>query len=257
MDAYIAYIKAQITELLTGYGEIYTLFWDIPPQMEDKSINELARSLQPNILINNRGFDAGDFATPERSVPDGDRFPTMTEARQSVGERSWGYRTEEDYFSARHLMESIDKIMAMGGSYLLNVGPMADGTLPARSVSLLRRIGTWYKQVQSSLENTEPAARSYTLAGGIPHIAVEKNGVTYFHFYRGLNSTAVTFLDDDIPTPCRAVLLNSGEALPIRHGTLPSKVDADTVARKQYDSIREIPVDEYPAEPLVIAVEWA
>ena len=257
MDAYIAYIKAQVTELLTNYGEIYTFFWDIPPHIEDKSINELVRALQPNILINNRGFDAGDFATPERSVPDGDRFPMMTEACQSVDENSWGYRAEADYFSAAHLMQSIDKIMAMGGSYLLNVGPMADGTIPKRSEQLLCRIGTWYNRTQIALENTVPAARTYSLSGGMPYIAVEKNGVTYFHFYRGLNSTAVTFLDDDIPTPCRAVLLNSGEALPIRHGTLPSKVDADTVARKQYYSIREIPVDEYPAEPLIIAVEWA
>ena len=257
MDAYIAYIKAQVTELLTNYGEIYTFFWDIPPHIEDKSINALVRELQPHILINNRGFDAGDFATPERSVPDGDRFPTMTEACQSVDENSWGYRAEADHFSARHLMESIDKIMAMGGSYLLNVGPMADGTIPKRSEQLLCRIGTWYNRTQIALENTVPAARTYSLSGGMPYIAVEKNGVTYFHFYRGLNSTAVTFLDDDIPTPCRAVLLNSGEALPIRHGTLPSKVDADTVARKQYYSIREIPVDEYPAEPLIIAVEWA
>jgi hypothetical protein len=63
-------------------------------------------------------------------------------------------------------------------------------------------------------------------------------------------------LDDDIPTPRRAVLLNSGIELSIRRGTLPSKVDADTVARKEYCSIREIPVDDYPAEPIVIAVEW-
>ncbi len=256
MDAYIAYIKAQVTELLTNYGEIYTFFWDIPPQMEDRSINELVRSLQPHILINNRGFDAGDFATPERSVPDGDRFPSMTEACQSVGEQSWGFRAEEDYFSARHLMESIDKIMAMGGSYLLNVGPTADGTIPPRSEKLLRRIGAWYKRVQTALENTSPAARSYTLSGGTPHIAVEKNGVTYFHFWRGCSSSAVTFLDEELPIPHRAHLLNSGEELPIRYDTLPSKVDSDAVARRKYFSIREIPVDDYPAEPLVIAVEW-
>ena len=256
MDAYIAFIKAQITELLTHYGEIYTLFWDIPPHIEDKSINALARSLQPNILINNRGFDDGNFATPERSVPDGDRFPTMTEACQSVGEHSWGYRAEEDYFPAHHLMASIDKIMAMGGSYLLNVGPMADGTLPARAVGLLRRIGAWYQTVRPSLENTAPAARSYALLGGVPHIAVEKDGVTYFHFYRGLCSTAVTFLDADLPTPKKAVLLNTGETLPLRHGTLPSKVDADAVARTEYHSLREIPVDDLTGEPIVIAVEW-
>jgi len=257
MAAYIAFIKAQITELLTNYGDIYTLFWNIPPHIVNKSINELVRTLHPGILINNRGFDAGDFATPERTVPDGDRFPTMTEACQSVGEHSWGYRADEDYFSARHLMESIDKIMAMGGSYLLNVGPTAGGMIPAQSEKLLRRIGRWYSRAACALENTVPAARTYSLSGGMPHIAVEKNGVTYFHFYRGLNSSAVTFLDEDIPTPRRAVLLNSGEELSIRYGTLPSKTDNDAVARRKYDSIRGIPVDDYPAEPLVIAVEWA
>ena len=63
--------------------------------------------------------------------------------------------------------------------------------------------------------------------------------------------------DDDLPMPRRAVLLNSGKELPIRFDTIPSRVDADAVARKNYYSIREIPVDEYPAEPLVLAVEWA
>lgn len=256
MDAYLSYIKAQITELMTGYGKIYTLFWDIPPHMEDKSINALVRSLQPGILINDRGFDRGDFATPERSVPDGERFAAMTEACQSVGELAWGYRREEDYYSVRYLMESVDKIMAMGGSYLLNVGPTADGTICTQAVEKLRRIGDWYLRCACALEDTAPAARRYTLSGGIQHIAVERDGVTYFHFYRGLGSSAVTFTDEDLPTPRRAVLLNSGQELPIRYGTLPSKVDADAVARKKYYSIREIPVDDYPAEPIVLAVTW-
>ena len=91
----------------------------------------------------------------------------------------------------------------------------------------------------------------------MPYIAVERDHVTYFHFYRGLNSSAVTLTDDDLPMPRRAVLLNSGGELPIRFDTIPSRVDADAVARKNYYSIREIPVDEYPAEPLVLAVEWA
>jgi len=65
-DSYKSYIVSQITELLTNYGKIYTLFWDIPPKLEDRSINEYVRKLQPGIFINNRGFDEGDFSTPER-----------------------------------------------------------------------------------------------------------------------------------------------------------------------------------------------
>lgn len=60
---YREYIKNQITELLTKYGSIYTFFWDIPPNIKDPSLNELIRSLQPGIFINDRGFDTGDFST--------------------------------------------------------------------------------------------------------------------------------------------------------------------------------------------------
>ena len=256
MDAYIAYIKAQVTELLTGYGEIYTFFWDIPSHIEDRSINALLRRLQPGIIINNRGFDEGDFATPEREVPEGERFPAMTEACQSVGVHSWGYRAEEDYFSARHLMMSVDKIMAMGGSYLLNVGPTAEGRIPERSQALLRRIGRWYRRIEHTLVNTAPAPRRFRIAGDPPYIAAARDGWIYLHFYEGLNSSAVIFLDDDLPIPCEAVLCSSGEALCIRYGTLPSWVDADCVARKKYLSIREIPVDDSPAEPIVIALRF-
>ena len=66
---YREYVKNQLCELLTGYGKIYTLFWDIPPHIVDESLNAYARSLQPDILINDRGWDKGDFSTPEREVP--------------------------------------------------------------------------------------------------------------------------------------------------------------------------------------------
>ena len=84
--------RNQIRELLTNYGKIYTFFWDIPTNISDPSMNEFIRSLQPDILIDDRGWgDKGDFSTPERFVPDGHKFERMTEACQSVGEQSWGY----------------------------------------------------------------------------------------------------------------------------------------------------------------------
>ena len=106
LDNYREYIKNQITELLTNYGKIYTFFWDIPPCVEDKSLNELVRKLQPGIHINDRGWDTGDFSTPEREYQssDGKRFTRMTEACNSVGEQSWGYRKNEDFYSIRFLL---------------------------------------------------------------------------------------------------------------------------------------------------------
>ena len=112
----------------------------------------------------------------------------MTEACQSVGTESWGYRREEDYYTDRHLIRSIDKYLARDANYLLNVGPMADGTIPAKSAAILRRIGVWYAAVKESLEGVVPAS----------HLTVNRNvlltrrgDTLYAHLYKDPLSEAV------------------------------------------------------------------
>ena len=94
----------------------------------------MIRKLQPKAVINNRGFDEGDFGTPERDYEKDEarRASTgRTEACQAVGMESWGYRKDEDYYTDRHLIRSIDRYLARDANYLLNVGPKPDGTIPA------------------------------------------------------------------------------------------------------------------------------
>jgi len=256
LEVYREFVKNQITELLTNYGKIYTFFWDIPPMYEDKSINELVRSLQPDILINDRGYDKGDFSTPERTVPEGSRFERMTEACESVSSHSWGYSSRNDYYSVRYLMSSIDKIMAMGGSYLLNVGPMASGKIDARSRSIIERIGKWYTSLGGALEDAQPDGE-YKLINSDKYIALRKDGKSYFHFYEGLRVNSVDF--ESLPcAPKRAVLLNSGDELEVIYEKASvgfSFVDGKIVNEPIYRII-DIPVDDYIAEPIVIEIEW-
>lgn len=254
---YREYVKNQVRELLTNYGEIYTFFWDIPPKIRDESINELIRSLQPHILINNRGYDEGDFSTPEREVPRGKRFATMTEACQSVGEQSWGYRADEDYYSVRYLMSSIDRVMAMNGSYLLNVGPMANGKICEKAKQMVARIGDWYNRMEGVLENTDPDTLELQFKNDTgKYICTWKNQKTYFHFYNGLNSSAITF-KGLASVPAKARLMNSGKELRLRFDMLPvGGCDPLGHACVPQVSIADIPVDDYPGEPLVIEVEW-
>lgn len=256
MEKYRDFVKKQLRELLTNYGKIYTLFWDIPPQIVDESMNEYVRSLQPEILINDRGWDKGDFSTPEREVPDGERFPRKTEACQSVGEQAWGYREDEDYFSLRFLTSSIDKIMAMGGSYLLNVGPMANGKIPARAKEIVERVGDWYTRMKGALEGHKASDISLRIRYGVPFVATEKEGKTYLHFYEGVHSSAVSFDVSPANLPKKATLLNSGKTLKIRFGLLPGWGGAQGLANGPYLSIAEIPCDEFANEPLVIELEW-
>ena len=252
----VEYIKNQITELLTNYGEIYTLFWDIPPHIDDPSVNELVRSLQPNIFINDRGFDEGDFSTPERdyqSLPSG-RFTTATEACNSVGENSWGYRYDEDFFSVSYLLSAIDRIMAMGGSYLLNVGPDAKGRITPEYRERIARVGKWYNKMKECLKGNRESSFDYEVFKN-NGIVNENHGKTYFHFPDGLISSQLSLRKwQTLPKSVR--LMNTGEELPFAVRKLPLLYYGENRTFPELLQIREIPVDELVGEPIVIEIEW-
>ncbi len=257
IEKYKEYVVNQITELLTNYGRIYTFFWDIPPLVEDKSINDLVRKLQPGIYINDRGFDPGDFSTPERDehgFTDKYRFSKMTEACNSVGEQSWGYRENEDYNSIRYLTCAIDQIMAMGGSYLLNIGPKADGSIVPEQKAIIEKVGKWYNAMEGSLEDTESDTYDYAIK---KHecIVNKKNGKSYFNFYNGITSSAVSM--KNFPSVPKCVrLLNTGNELPYKAELMPGFFSMETGLAEEYLHIQNIPINDLQSEPIVIEVEW-
>ena len=250
------FIKAQITELLTNYGKIYTLFWDIPPCIEDASLNELVRQLQPDIYINDRGWSEGDFSTPEREYesPTSSRYTRMTEACNSVGQQSWGYRNGEDFYTKRHLCQAIDRYMAAGASYRLNVGPNKNGVITEEYQKNLAKVTDWYCRMQGCLESADADDTDY----GIRHnkyIANTKNGKTYLHFYEGLISSSVAI--KNYPNAPKSVkLMNSGAQLNYDLILLPEFIDM--TKEKQYEllHIYDIDAEKYIDEPIVLEIEW-
>ena len=257
-EIYKQYIKDQITELLTGYGPIYTLFWDIPPKIDDPSFNDLVRKLQPGIFINDRGFGLGDFSTPEREYRQEDSltpYSRMTEACNAIGAQSWGYRREEDFYSYRHLLRSICKTMARGGSYLLNIGPKPDGSLDPTHAARIARIGKWYTAMEGALQCHEPDEYDYAVHKSGSCLVTKKNGKSYFWFYDGTTSTAVAIANyPGLPKSVR--LLNTGEALSFAAERLPEFFKTNGVAEHIYLHIRNIPVDDLAQEPIALEIEW-
>ena len=255
IENYVTYIKNQVTELLTGYGPIYTFFWDIPPHIYDPSLNELVRRLQPGIYINNRGWDEGDFSTPEREEQkcEGARFEKMTEACNSVGEHSWGYRTNEDFYSIRYLTSAIDRIMAMGGSYLLNVGPDARGAITEEYAARIRRIGDWYNRMEGALECHEPDTSGCRVLDN-ECITTQKGGKSYLHFFSGTKSGGVCIKDAPC-VPKRVRLLNTGKELVAAMEKMPHCHNADGTVFEVLH-ISGIPIDDLASEAVVIEIEW-
>jgi alpha-L-fucosidase len=258
LDRYLAYVEAQVRELCTNYGTIHGFWWDANVmQHHDPRFSALIRSLQPNAVINGRGFDgqwpeveAGDFNTPER---DYDRhgaellaFERPTEACQAVGIESWGYRAEEDYYADAYLIRSLDKMMARGGNYLLNVGPKADGTFPEEAVRILRVIGDWYDRVSEG--HVEPASHLTTNR----EVLLTRRGDTiYVHLHTPPRGKAVILAPLAV-LPTTATLLNTGEAVQTRLDRLPERFRDPGPCLRLYD----LPVNEHPAEALVVKLEF-
>ncbi len=253
---YLQYVRAQVRELLTGYGPVHELFWDVNvAELADPGLNAMVRELQPACLINDRGPSPGDYSTPERHVPEGRAFERLTEACQSMGRESWGYREDEDYYSTRFLIASIDRIMAMGGNYLLNVGPKADGTLPDPCVAGLARIGRWYARVREALVGATPCSSMLTGGGSYPFryddvLLTRKGNTFYVHCPQDLQTSAIV-LPGLEALPRSAVLLNDGRPLRAVVDTIPWRWREKPCLR-----LTGLPVNEITDEALVVRLEF-
>jgi len=250
---YLAFVRAQVTELCTRYGKIHGFWWDARMfEAPGAGLNTLIRKLQPDAVINNRGFDAGDFATPEREWEEGeharDAYARPTEACTSVGFQSWGYRAGEDFYADRFLEEKMDHAFAKGGNFLLNVGPDARGVITPEYREPLLRLGRWYGRVKEAFEDA-PAV------GGLvdnPDVLTTRRGNTlYIHLAKAPASDAVVLRPIDA-LPKSAVLLNTGEPVEARLELLPW----NHRDRKAWLRLARLPVNEHAASVLVIRLDF-
>ena len=163
MNKYREYIKNQVRELLTNYGEISIIWFDFSfpgkngkgrTDWDSEGILKLARSLQPGIIVDDRldlSDVAGgyDFVSPEQVKVEkwpevnGKRVPWET-CQTFSG--SWGYyRDETSWKSSAQLIELLVESVSKGGNLLLNVGPTARGVFDYRAQDRLKSIGEWMK----------------------------------------------------------------------------------------------------------------
>jgi len=166
------YLKPQLKELLTNYGPIGALWFDgewIEEWTEEqgRDLYNYLRNIQPDLIINNRvgkgrdgmqgmnkaGKYVGDFGTPEQEILDV-ASNLDWEACMTMND-TWGYKKDDhNWKSTRELIHNLVDVAAKGGNYLLNVGPDAQGIIPAISVQRLEAIGQWMKINHSVIYNS-------------------------------------------------------------------------------------------------------
>ena len=91
---------------------------------------------------------------------------------------SWGWNPGDRCFkSGRDLVHTLCEIAGKGGNLLLNVGPTADGTLPAEIVERLGVVERWMAAHGESIVGTAPALEPWQFYGP----STRRGDVVYLH----------------------------------------------------------------------------
>ena len=144
------YIRDLNEELLTNYGRIDVLWYDVPAPMQhwegwdSLARNQYLRTLQPHIIINDRSRIPEDFGTPEEHISPADRD---WEACMTFNGISWGYvdsaQAAPYSYTPQRILGMLQTCCERGGNLLLNFGPTPDGSVPPEVVEPLTKVGQW------------------------------------------------------------------------------------------------------------------
>lgn len=175
----------QVREILSNYGPLFELWWDMPRNMTPTlagRLNAVVQELQPQIIMNNRlgGDVKGDIDTPEQYIPstggpegrDWETCMTMN--------NTWGFKKQDtDWKSSADLIRKLIDIAHKGGNFLLNVGPTAEGEIPAASVERLREVGAWIARNGESIYGASASPVPYLSWGRM----TRKGNALYLHVF--------------------------------------------------------------------------
>ncbi len=174
MRRYAKYMRDQVRELLTEFGEIVEFWFDVsgkicPVACESEEMLKLIRSLQPHLILNNRLAlpDSHDILTPEGYVRDSDCVDkdgnsVPWEGCLCLG-AAWGYnRDEKSYFMTPfRFLEILITHTSMNGNTLLNVGPTSRGYICQHEMEKLEYFAHWMKYHSRSIYGCGAAPKEF------------------------------------------------------------------------------------------------
>ena len=199
-DSYFGFMKTQLTELLTGYGDIGAIwldgYWDhdqdsVPFNWRMPELYRHIHSLKSSCLIGNNHhitpIEGEDFQMFERDLPgentaglSGQDISSLPLEMCQTMNGLWGYKVaDQNYKSVTELIRLIVRAAAKGSNLLLNIGPQPNGQLPAAAIERLQGIGQWMKRNGESIYGT-----TATPLGEQPWGATtQKQGHLYLHIF--------------------------------------------------------------------------
>jgi alpha-L-fucosidase len=205
-DDYIDFMKDQLTELLTNYGEIGGIWFDgqwdqhewdgkrfgkLKADFKLDEVYKLIHKLQPKALIGSNHHlspnPGEDFQMFEKDLP-GKGTKDFATSAEDIGDLplevcetingSWGFNLKDrKHKSEKQLIQYLVKAAGYGSNLLLNVGPMPNGKIQEEHIESLKKIGSWVKQNGQTIYKTKRGPIHPT-----DEIASTQNGnIIYIH----------------------------------------------------------------------------
>lgn len=238
----------QVKEITTEYGEITIVWFDTPGKMEKKYVEELVgivRTNQPNALVSGRaGHGLGDY----KSLGDME-VPVKNEAglweTVDVTNDSWGFaHYDENWKSPKEILERVISTVARGGTYMLNVGPKPDGSIPERAAKALRSAGEWIKKYPQVVYGTEASPWMHALPWGD---VVSKNNKLYLAVYEWPEK-GILYLPGLKTEVSKATFLSDGKKASINFTKKGDwlEVDLSAFSAQKLVSVIELEFNEKP-----------
>lgn len=169
-DYFVKKCLPQVEEITSEYGPIELVWFDTPGDMPKKYVEQLVevvRKNQPNALVSGRaGHGLGDYNTlgdmevPHRNVEG------MWESVDTTND-SWAYAWYDEYWKTpKEILRRLIACVGRGGTYMLNIGPRGDGSVPERAVRNLRASGEWIHRYPQVVYATDASPWKHGLPWG-------------------------------------------------------------------------------------------
>jgi len=169
---YVQYLHGQVREILTNYGRIDGLWFDLggtPEDWDSGNLFKMARGIQPWLIINNRCGLPGDFDTPEQRLG---RFQTERpwETCMTLGTQ-WSWKPDDTIKSLKQCIDALVTCAIRDGNLALNTNPMPDGQIEPRQAARFREAGQWLAKYGDSIYATRGGPFHSASWGGATHRA--------------------------------------------------------------------------------------
>jgi len=238
-DVFEQFTHDQLRELMTAYGPLVTLWFDKPDQYLGRgaALIRMARELQPDILVNNRSGNGGDYRTPEQNIGSFDNSRPWESCMTVSAHHQWSWGGKRDGVkSPETCLRMLISVVGGGGNMLLNVGPTPDGEIAPEQRAILEYLGAWLSRHGESIYATRggPYRTSQELA------STHRGSTVYLHVLRWPDETLV------LPALGRRVVASSlltGGDVRVEQDATSLRITVPIAHRQPVDTIVTLQLD--------------